>query len=72
MAALIDQCERVIETEKEGSLGPWEHSELVYARSRLLEGWLGLALTAASKALAVSELPQAEYEYGWSFAKPQA
>jgi hypothetical protein len=43
VAALIDRCEQVIETGKEGALGPWERSELDYARATLLDGWLGLA-----------------------------
>jgi hypothetical protein len=70
VAALIDQCEQVIEKEKEGVLGPWERSELDYARSRLRDGWLGLALTAAGKALAVSALSRPEYAYGWSHGQP--
>lgn len=72
VASLIDRSEQLIETEKAGVIGPWERSELAYARTRLLDGWLGLALTAAGKALAVSALPQAEYAYGWSHGNPQA
>jgi hypothetical protein len=69
VAALIDQCERAIEIEKEGVLGPWERSELDYARSRLRDGWIGLALTAAEKALAVSALRGPEYAYGWEYGQ---
>jgi len=64
VAALIDQCRQAIEDERGSAVGPWEQRELDYAREAPRAGWLRLALTAAEKALFVSQLPPAEYEYG--------
>jgi hypothetical protein len=71
VAALIDQCQQAIE-EGEGALGPWEQSEINYARTALRSGWLRLALAAAEKALVVNRLPRAEYEYGANYGRPAA
>jgi hypothetical protein len=72
VAALIDQCQQAIERERDGVLGPWEQRELDYARAALRAGWLRLALTATEKALLVSQLSPAEYEYGASYGQPAA
>lgn len=53
-----------------GGLGPWEAEELAYAEAAIHANWLLLALVATEKALAVSQLPKAEYDYGFNYAKP--
>ena len=70
VSALIEACQQAMEEEREGALGPWEQRELDYARVAHRDGWLRLALTAAEKALRVSQLPAAEYAYGASYGKP--
>jgi hypothetical protein len=72
VAALIEQCQQAIEDEREDALGLWEQRELDYARTALRDGWLRLALTAAEKALLVSQLPPAEYAYGANYGQPAA
>jgi hypothetical protein len=70
VAALIERCQQAIEDERKGALGLWEQRELDYARTVLGAGWLRLALTAAEKALLVSQLPPAEYAYGTNYGQP--
>jgi len=70
VAKLIDQCE-IAAMNKEADLGPWERRELGLARAALASGWLRLALTAAHKALQVSELPSDQYDYGWNYSQHQ-
>jgi hypothetical protein len=65
--ALIDSCQTAIEEYREGYAGDWEMRELDYARQAVANGFLRLALTAAEKALVVSQLPPAEYEYGMNY-----
>lgn len=72
VATLIEQCQQAIEGERGGALGPWEQRELDYARTARRAGWLRLALTAAEKALLVSQLPPAEYAYGANYGQPAA
>ncbi|VVE18413.1 hypothetical protein [Pandoraea cepalis] len=64
---IIDDCQRAMEEEREGAIGPWEQRELDYARVAVRSGFLRLALVAAEKALIVSQLPRDEYEYGFNF-----
>lgn len=52
-----------------GSLGEWEVSELDYAETALRDNFLRLALTCIRKAMAVSKLPKAEYEYGLNYGR---
>lgn len=61
---VIANCQEAMEEESEGAVGPWEQRELEYARVAVRDGFLRLALVAAEKALVVSQLPRAEYEYG--------
>ena len=72
VATLIEQCQQAIEDSCEGALGPWEQRELDYTRTAQRTGWLRLALTAAEKALLVSQLPPAEYAYGANYGQPAA
>jgi hypothetical protein len=41
------------------------------ARAAHAAGWLRLSLTAAHKALQVSELPRDQYDYGWTYSQHQ-
>lgn len=66
---VIAECEQAIEDEREGAVGPWERRELDYARAAAQSGFLRLALVAAEKALIVSQLPRAEYEYGLNYGR---
>ena len=58
-----------MEDEREGAIGPWEQRELDDARIAVRGGFLRLALVAAEKALIVSQLPRAEYEYGLNYGR---
>ncbi len=69
---LIDQCQERLEAERKGAVGSWEQRELDYARAALASAWLRLALTAAEKAILVSQLLPEEYEYGMNYGKHQA
>ncbi|KVN48750.1 hypothetical protein WT12_08370 [Burkholderia territorii] len=66
---VIADCQSAMEDEREGAVGPWEQRELDYARVAVRAGFLRLALVAAEKALAVSQLPRAEYEYGMNYGR---
>jgi hypothetical protein len=66
---VIDECEQAMEDEREGAIGPWEQRELDYARIAVHSGFLKLALVAAEKALIVSQLSRAEYEYGLNYGR---
>jgi hypothetical protein len=66
---VIAECQRAMEEEREGAIGPWEQRELDYARIAVRDGFLRLALVAAEKALIVSQLPRAEYEYGLNYGR---
>lgn len=68
--AVIAECEQAMEDEREGAIGPWERREIDYARMAVHNGFLRLALVAAEKALIVSQLPRAEYEYGLNYGRP--
>lgn len=48
-------------------LGPWEKAELSHAQRALNSGHSKLALIAVGKALAVHQLTQVEYDYGFNF-----
>jgi hypothetical protein len=65
---LIDKCE-IAAMNDEAELGMWERRELGLARAALASGWLRLALTAAHKAVQVSELPSDQYDYGWNYSQ---
>lgn len=58
-------------TNGDGTLPPWEAEELAYAEAAVHWNWLRLALVATEKAIAVSELPRDEYEYGFNYTKPK-
>jgi hypothetical protein len=60
---LIAQC-RASLLRRTGQLGPWEAQQLDAAESAVSANFLRLGLVAAQKALAVSQLPVEEYEYG--------
>lgn len=66
---VIAECQEVIEEEREGAIGRWEQRELDYARIAVGDGLLRLALVAAEKALIVSQLSRAEYEYGLNYGR---
>ena len=57
--------------KEKGKLGPWEAEELEYAENAVRSNFLMLALTATDKALAVSQLPPDEYDYGFNYTKPK-
>lgn len=61
---LIDECRTVL-IARSGHLGAWETKLLDFASSAVQSDFLAVALVAASKALAVSQLPQNEYDYGY-------
>ncbi|MDO5946745.1 hypothetical protein [Burkholderia cepacia] len=61
---VIAECQRAMEEEREGAIGPWERRELEYARIAVRDGFLRLALVAAEQALIVSQRLRAEYQYG--------
>lgn len=66
---VIAACQDAMEEEREGAIGLWEQRELDYARAAVRDGFLRLALVAAEKALIVSQLPRAEYEYGLNYGR---
>lgn len=70
VADLIERCE-IASMNADADLGPWERSELGLARAAHAAGWLRLSLTAAQKALRVSELPTDQYDYGWNYSQNQ-
>jgi hypothetical protein len=57
-------------TNARDPIGPWEQRELDYARVAVPDRFLRLALVAEEKALIVSQLPRAEYEYGLNYGRP--
>jgi hypothetical protein len=70
VAGLIERCE-IAAMNTDAEFGPWERRELGLARAAHAAGWLRLALTAAHKALQVSELPRDQYDYGWTYSQHQ-
>ncbi|RQR21640.1 hypothetical protein DIE23_37925 [Burkholderia sp. Bp9143] len=66
---VIAECQQAMEAEREGAIGPWEQQEFDYARIAVRSGFLRLALVAAEKALVVSQLSHAEYEYGLNYGR---
>lgn len=52
-----------------GKLGPWEAEELARAEVAVKCNFLRLALHEIQKAIDVSELPKAEYDYGFNYTK---
>ena len=67
---IIQDARRALMKEK-GKLGPREAEELEYAENAVHSNFLMLALTATDKALAVSQLPTDEYDYGFNYTKPK-
>lgn len=67
----IIQDARCALTKEKGKLGPWEAEELEYAENAVRNNFLMLALTATDKALAVSQLPSDEYDYGFNYTKAE-
>lgn len=65
---IIQDARRAL-TKARGKLGPWEAEELEYAENAVRSNFLMLALTATDKALAVSQLPSDEYDYGFNYTK---
>jgi hypothetical protein len=63
----IIRATRMALTPAEGPLGPWEAEELSYAEAAVHVNFLLLALNATDKAIAVSQLPRDEYEYGFNY-----
>lgn len=70
--------ERVIElinearaelTQQKGRLGPWEAECLDYAFVAVTSNFLRLALTSVAKAIAVSNLPTDDYDFGFNYPK---
>ena len=70
VAGLIERCE-IAAMNTDADLGPWERREFALARAAHAAGWLRLSLTAAHKALQVSELPRDQYDYGWTYSQHQ-
>lgn len=68
---LIADCRRFL-AEEHSELGPWEAAELDYAEAAVGWDFLNLAVVSAHKALQVSRLPRAEYEYGFNYGKWRA
>jgi hypothetical protein len=68
---VIAECQQAMEEQREGAIGPWEQRELDYAQVAVRNGFLRLALVAAEKALVVSQLPRAEYEYGLNYGRTE-
>lgn len=62
---------RVALTKDDGTLPPWEAEELARAEDAVRWNWLRLAVFATEKAIAVSQLPADEYEYGFNYTKPK-
>lgn len=58
-------------TKGDGTLPPWEAEELARAEDAVRWNWLRLAVFAVEKALAVSQLPPDEYQYGFNYTKPK-
>lgn len=56
-------------TFADGQPGPWEAEELAYAETAVRTNFLMLALNAVEKAIAVSQLPREDYEYGFNYTK---
>ena len=67
---IIQDARRVL-TKASGRLGPWEAEELEYAENAVRSNFLMLALTATDKAIAVSQLPSDEYDYGFNTPNPR-
>lgn len=63
VARLIAQCRATL-MRGTGQLGPWEVKQLDAAERAMRANYLRLGLIAAQNALAVSQLPAEEYEYG--------
>jgi hypothetical protein len=58
-------------TKPDGTLQPWEAEEIGHAEAAVYDNWLRVALFAMEKAIAVSQLPPDEYEYGFNYTKPK-
>jgi hypothetical protein len=55
-----------------GELGQWETRELNYAETAVRSNFLRLALTAITKAIAVSKLSRDEYDFGLNYGHAPA
>ena len=60
---LVARCRATL-SRGTGQLGPWEAQQLDAAERAVASNFLRLGLIAAQQALAVSQLPIDEYEYG--------
>jgi hypothetical protein len=65
--ALILETRRAL--TRPSGLGKWEAAELDYADAAVVQNWLCLALVCANKAIAVSELPPEEYDFGFNYGR---
>ena len=63
----IIRATRVALSSAERRLGPWEAQELAYDEASVRVNLLLLALNATAKAIAVSQLPRDECEYGFNY-----
>jgi hypothetical protein len=63
------QATRAALTPAGGKLGPWETELLAYADGAVEMSFLILALNATEKAIAVSDLPVDEYDFGFNYGK---
>ncbi|SRR5579859_169680 len=68
LRALIAEA-RTSLTGSDGALGPWEKAELEYAEAAVNTNFLRLALTCIDKAIAVHNLPDQDYEYGFNYGR---
>lgn len=59
-------------TTASGTLGPWESDQLEYADAAVRANFLQLALTSVAKAIAVSKLPRADYDYGFNYGRSKS
>jgi hypothetical protein len=64
VARLIAQCRATL-SGATGQLGPWEAQQRGVAEGAVAANFLRLALVAAQSALAISQLPSEEYDFGW-------
>jgi len=60
---VVAQCRAAL-LRGTGQVGPWESRQLEVAERAVAANFLRLALVAAQNALAVSQLPREEYDYG--------
>lgn len=70
VAGVVERYE-IAAMNTDADLGPWERGELCLARPAHAVGCLRLSLTAAHKALQVSELPRGQYDCGWTYSQDQ-